>query len=260
MQDPHVVALHYRLETGPQLGLAEAAPLKGQTEAFTFELAEGHLRLELKAHFSMVEVAQLAVEPFLCSWEIATAFQHGIGAIRFEFERAEVLDRDPSPLGDGGSSRGARGGATRGGLRPPQDSPARYPAPPAKFTASPEVIQMWDRYQRYKAGREPLGGMAQFCLTTIGLSAGGRMARKAAAAQYAIDFEVLRCLARLTSVVGDAQTGRNPFKGGGFRAHAPAEVAWVEAVVKRLIQRAGEWAADPSTEWPQITMEDFDNL
>ena len=48
--------------------------------------------------------------------------------------------------------------------------------------------------------------------------------------------------------------------GGGFRPHSPAEIAWMEAAVKLLIQRAGEWAADRQAKWPQLTMEDLPNL
>jgi hypothetical protein len=31
-------------------------------------------------------------------------------------------------------------------------------------------------------------------------------------------------------------------------------------VVRRIIQRVGEWAADPNAQWPQITMADFPKL
>jgi len=34
----------------------------------------------------------------------------------------------------------------------------------------------------------------------------------------------------------------------------------MEAVVKRLIQRAGEYTADPAAVWPQITLDDFPKL
>ena len=259
MSDPHVVALHYRLETGPQLVFADREPLKCETEGFTVRLADGQLRLELKDHFPTAEAAQAEVETFLRSWAIATALHDGTAGISFVFERADIIDRDPPALGDGAGSWAASGGATARGAAPTQFSPARYPDPPAKFTASPDVVVMWDHYQRYKEGREPLAVMAQCCLKNIEWSAGGKRARRAAARQYAIDIEVLRRLVRLTSVVGDAQTGPTAFLGG-FRPHSPAEVAWIEAVVRLLIQRAGEWAADRQTKWAQITMEDLPNL
>ena len=39
-----------------------------------------------------------------------------------------------------------------------------------------------------------------------------------------------------------------------------SETARMEATVKLIIQRVGEWAADPNAPWPQITMEDFPRL
>jgi hypothetical protein len=260
MRDPHVVALLYHLKTGPQLVFNQPAPLERDADAFTLRLADSLLWVEMKDHFPTEGAAQLAVEPYLRSWEIATALQDGPGAMSFVFERAEVSDRDPPPLGGGDGECVGDGGAIPGGAAPAQYSPARYPEPPAKFIASPEVIIMWSRYQGYTEGREPLPAMAQFCLTTIEQRVGGKQARKGAAARYAIDVEGLRRLGRLTSAVGDAQLARQQVPGRALHPHPPAEVAWMEAVVRRLIQRAGEWAADRTASWPQITMKNFPGL
>jgi len=40
----------------------------------------------------------------------------------------------------------------------------------------------------------------------------------------------------------------------------PPEKAWVEAVVRTLIQRVGEYAYDPTAKAPQITMADFPSI
>ena len=96
--------------------------------------------------------------------------------------------------------------------------------------------------------------MAFSCLWRIEKVAGGR---RQAASRFSIEYDVLHGLGYLVSEVGDDRTGRKPTSGPGQRPHTPAEVAWIEAVVKKLIKRAGEWAADPAASWPLITMGDF---
>jgi hypothetical protein len=132
----------------------------------------------------------------------------------------------------------------------------KYPDPPGRFIATPDVDSMWERYERYKAGRELLTNAAWWCLTTIEQSSGGK---PQAAEKYSISGNVLEALARLAHV-GDEHTARKRFSRQVLRDHTHTEAAWMEAVIEKLIQRVGEWAADPSAQWPQITMEDFPRL
>ena len=113
---------------------------------------------------------------------------------------------------------------------------------------------MWNRYEGYKAGREPLASMAYMCFTVLVAGAGER---KAAAEQYGISMNLLDTLARLTSEVGDELTVRKMPKHGKLWPHTDAEKIWIEAVIKALIQRAGEWHSAPSAVRPQLTMADF---
>jgi hypothetical protein len=251
MRDPHVVALHYRLETGPQLVFANPEPLECGTDAFTLWLADGHLRVELKDHFPTGEAAQREVEPFLHSWEIATALQEDPGAIKFKFERADVIDRDPPPPRGSVRIQPLSGEIVSiGESVAPRLSRVRYPDPPDKFIASPEVIAMWERFEGYRAKREPLPSMAYYCLTVFhGTEARGTVSEN-----------VVSRLSYLSTMVGEPHTLRKRQDGQELRPHTPAEVAWMEAVVKRLIQRVGEWAADPNASWPLITMKDFPGL
>lgn len=126
---------------------------------------------------------------------------------------------------------------------------------------SPDVDTMWHRYEGYLEGREPLAAMAYACLTLLEASAGGRdRARNGAANRYRIEVDVLQTLGRLSSSVGDKETARK-FKGlSERRPHTGAERAWMEAAVKALIRRAGEWAFDPGASRPQITMSDLPKL
>jgi hypothetical protein len=252
MRDPHVVALHYTLETGPQLAFNDPAPLEKDKEAFTLRLADGHLRVEMKDHFATMDAARLEVQPYLQAWEIATALQHGPGALRFALQRAEVIDRNPSPPGDPITGvviqtlSGAMVFATATVTIPLRN----YPEPPVTFKASPEVFDLWTRYLGYRASTEHLPSMAYYCATAVQHTAAGKT----------ISSKVISHLRYLSTMVGTPQTLRKREAGQELREHTPVETAWMEAVVKRIIQRVGEWAADPNAQWPQITMEEFARL
>jgi len=95
--------------------------------------------------------------------------------------------------------------------------------------------------------------MAYFCLTLLETRSGGR---DGAAAMYEVHPEVLRKLGKLTSARGDQATGRK------FLAEAqplqPQEEQWVEDVVRALIRRVGEHAADAPLK--KLSMADFPPL
>ena len=259
MRDPHVVALHYRLETGPQLAFNNPAPLEKDTDAFALRLTDGHLRVDMKDHFAAVDAACLEVQPYLQSWEIAAALQHGPGALRFEFDRAELEDRDPPPPGASLVITPMPAEVLcLSDIALVRITSAQYPAPPTRFFASPDVVTMWGRYSGYLAGREPLLSMAYLCLTVLEVSTGQNKGRRlAAAAQYNVHIDVLNTLGTMTSERGDATTARKVVAGRPLQSLSEAETRWVKEVITTLIRRVGECAADPTAIWPQITMEDF---
>ena len=101
--------------------------------------------------------------------------------------------------------------------------------------------------------------MAFFCLTVLEESTGGgHNKRQQAAQRYGIDADVLAKLGELTSELGDERTARK-FKSGG-RPHSDAEKAWIIAVVKMIIRRAGEYAHDPTAPRETVTMTDLPPL
>ena len=67
MRDPHVVALHYRLETGPQLAFNSPPPVKRERDSFSVCLANNQLRVVMKDHFATAQAARLEAEPYLRS-------------------------------------------------------------------------------------------------------------------------------------------------------------------------------------------------
>jgi hypothetical protein len=210
----------------------------------------------MKDHFATAEAARGEVEPYLRSWEIATAIQYNGRAIRFVFDKAQVIDREPPPPGSAVVEAMLGEVVLVGHAAVLQITRRKYPDPPDSFVASPDVVSMWERYEDFLAGKDRLTHVSWWCLTIIATSSGGT---QTAAAKYATSHNVFETLSRLAHV-GDERTARKRFPGQTFRQHTPAETAWMEAVVKRIILRVGEWAADPNRPWPQITMEDFPKL
>lgn len=260
MRDPHVSALVYRLETDDTVAFDDPPPLEWETDAFRMRLTDGVLRFEMKEHHASEQRARGRVEPHIRSWELWNALDLGRRAIRFVFEKPEIVDRDPPAPGKLGVVKEIdTAESLLIGIAPTAhvtDRRRRYPEPPTGFVASPDVEMMWNRYNGYRAGREPLAGMAYMCLTVLQASAGGR---EEAAKQYGVDVAVLKKLGQLVSEIGDPQTARKVPKRG-FRPHTDAEKVWIEAVVKAVIRRVGEWAADPNADRPRLTMADFPTL
>ena len=177
--------------------------------------------------------------------------------MKFEFENAEIIDRDPPSVEPGRTVFAVDAGfyAVAGMSAKLSLTRSTYPEPPPRFVASPDVDTLWHRYQEYKDEREPLAGMAYFCLSWIRNQAGGQ---DQAATEYAVAREVLRELGRLTSTVGDKRTARKA--PSELRPYTPQEEAWIEAAVRALIRRVGEWAAGSDTPLRQITMADLPTL
>jgi hypothetical protein len=255
LNDPHVVSLTYRLEMGKGLTFNNPPRSEHETDHFTVSLENGVLVVSLKDHHPTVKSAQERVGPFLRTWELDNELQYGANAMRFVYETAEVVDRDPPPPGASGSILAGEGislsfteyGAVLSiGL-------AVYPPPPSTFLASPDVLTLWNRFQGYREGKEPLPAMAYFCLTVLEARGNGRTG---AAKLYQVHEGVLRKLGELTSRRGDDTTGRKflPTRP----PLTPQEAGWVEDVVRALVRRVGEHAAGAPLR--QINMGDFRSL
>ena len=58
MRDPHVVALHYRLETDDTLVFDNPPPVEHQTAAFDVRLADGIVTFTMHEHHATEESAR----------------------------------------------------------------------------------------------------------------------------------------------------------------------------------------------------------
>jgi hypothetical protein len=135
-----------------------------------------------------------------------------------------------------------------------------YPAFPQGFTVSPDVETLWDRYEGYVQGCEPLSAMAHFCLSVVEkvLARG----RDDAARKYHVQWKILDTLGRLHTRRGDMKSRRKVERESDRHEPplTPQEVIWMEAALTRLIHRIGEHAADPTAPCPLLSMSDLPPL
>jgi hypothetical protein len=268
LRDPHVEKLHYRIVPGEGVDFDNAVPLACDAHDFELELAGGKLTARPVDHFATGEEARAKLDDRLRAWEISHALTAGRLEIRFQFERAEIIDRDPPSPGQTGvvgASLTLSGAVATSGARAliatGHTSHVAFPPPPTDFAVDPDVETLWHRLEGYRAGREPLQSMAYFCLTVVEWRAGPRRGnkRRRAARLLGIDFPVLNTVGRLTWETGDERTTarkHNP----NLRPIQPAEKAWLEAAVTAFVRRFGEHAADSSSLRPEITMSDLPPL
>lgn len=253
MNNSHVERLFYQVIFSEESDYKKAPPISGDTVDFSWRLHNDQLAIKMKTRCTTEEEAIGVVDGFLRAWEITTGLFHRPDNLKFKFSSAVIIDRP------------AENETTV--QSPPEIielsdeikevvSYETFPPFSEKFKASPEVEMMFIRYKLYRDGRETLLGMAYWCLAVMEHSAGGR---KEAADQYQIDSKVLRRLGELCSN-RDLREVRK-FKGGAVNTELkPAEREWIKAVVKRLILRAGEFAYDPISRLPLVTMADLPAL
>ena len=240
-------------------------PIKDETEAFLMTLAEGVVTFEMKEHYSSEDTARIPVEEYLRAWELDVALQQNRISLRFVFDRSKVIDRNPPPPGTpvtvdlnaaviATSAMSAEVMVTRG----------EYPAPPKNFKADMDTRVMWEQYERYIQDRDRLLPMAYSCLTRLQFRAKFYPAkgdwRRKAASMYSIDYEVLDKLGELTTNLGDEVGARKLSPQSELRPPNSQEVTWIEAVLKRIIRRTGQYAVHPQRAWPHITMSDLPTL
>lgn len=252
----HVVrALWYRVEWAPDVDYEKAPPVHAETDDFTMLLDGKELQVKLKqGTIPSLAEARTLVEEYLYAWAVLIGLQHG-HSVRFAFDKAEVETVPESIPQEGIRKKGLEGRVTVTATVDRHVSRSSYPAPPKAFTVSPDVRIMYVRYEEYQSGRELLLSMANFCLTVLQNSAGGR--RTQAAQKYNISKEVLDKLGQLCATRGSEEEARKAPQNLRFAKLDSTEASWVVKVVKAMIRRAGEVAADPNKDYPLLTMADL---
>lgn len=270
LNDPHVETLTYAVTTDESISYRDDAVLEADTPLFGIRIADKLAVLRLKDHFASENEAIGAVSPYLKAWEIDAALRMGLGVFRLDYRGASVIDRQPdnthvielSGRCEVKFSCFARATIIK----------AIYPEPPRNFVTDYYIEDMWRRYELAVKKRESVTSAAYYCLTAIEYAFGGR---SSAGRSLQVCLKVLQELGRLSSEGGDAMTGRKypkpPLTKAGTQelrkpanlhaiAHSDTELAWLLDVMKQLIRRAGEYAADPDGAFPLITMASLPSL
>ena len=256
MNDLHVVALIYIVEHESLADYQDACPLSyDQNSRFRLTLADNRARFELKEHYTSVEEARNAVEPFIRLWELKEVFKHGPG--RFSLRYKEPKIRGVAHLQLSSVIVSAKPTVLK-----------QYPSPPAEAEVKlddPDVKSMYDRYVNYRLGKrsgieEPLPSLAYFCLTMLEYKF-KKPKRKAAANAYCIAKDILDEIGKL-SVKGTLSEEGNI--SDLRKREAPCvipltgdEERFLENAIKKIIWRAAEVAANGNQSLCQIT---FSNL
>lgn len=250
MRDPHVEWLEYEMKASWLFD--NPPPLQWQTPVFGANLSNALLRAEMCAHFTTVEQARAAVEPFLQTWEIDIALTYGQREMTFAFKQAHLVDRNPPPPGStitGTATSTGRASVSATG----QVIRKAYPAVPTNFSAVPDVVSLWTRFEGFKNGREPLASMAYFCFTLLKNRYGSI---DAASKVLAVDKAVLKKHSELSTNRGDVSTARKMTPD--LTSFTSAEAQWLDAAIRALIRRVGEIASGHSP--LQLTMKQLPQL
>ena len=256
MNDPHVVALEYRIEHGPDIDWSRAEPLDVQDDRFDIRVENGRVRFDLKEHYATEEDARFSVEAdYIPNWEFDVGLKFGLrcgpDVFRLRFDHSEIVDRNrpPDPLS---LSVRVSAGVPRvsADLAPPM--PPEFPGPPrVAIRRSPDVDSMYQRFLWYLDDREPLAGMAYFCWTVLVYGNGDR---SKAARRLGVSNKVLDCIRKLSSYKG----GTGARKEDGRNApYTPEEERFLKLAIKRLIRRAAEVEHEPDRSRTKITKDDI---
>ena len=258
MNDPHVVALLYRVEHHSSVAYSDdAKPIDHEEPTFRISLKDGTVRFEFKEHHAATTEALERARPYIENWEMDACLRGRPGDFQLEYVEAEIVDRNPSPPTPGivcGRGQPIVAGVGTLGEASGMVVKPRYPAPPSGLALKaddPDVATMYHRLAGYYSGLEKLPGMAYFCLNLFERHDSGRAA---AAARYHISRGVLNEIAKLSSTKGGADARKAAGTGTDL---APGEKRFLEEGIKAIIRRAAEVAQNPGGFFPKVTLADL---
>lgn len=262
MNDPHVKALIYHINHGDTIDYSKAQPLEWKEPEIRLTVEDRNVRFEFKEHFGTEEQAREAIENYIRNWEFDATLKFGNpNSFRLKFVNAEIIDRNPLP------GRVRIGGKLEiGGLGSSKliVSVSEYPSPPSDIALSPEVETMYQRYMGYRQKREPLPGMAYFCLSMLEdppvvstQNRSIRNKRKVAAMKYRIDENVLDKIGQLSSTRGGADARK---REGTGKSLSSEEHNFLDRAIKAIIRRVAEWEHIPSKNLSELSWSDLPPL
>ena len=261
MNDPHVVALIYRIEHDDSVDYSEAPPLEHEEVSFHVSLENKTVCFRFKDHHATEREARTPIEVYIRSWEFEAALSGRPGQFRLRFERAQIVDRNPPPPTPGvvNLSFSARAGLPTVRVSATATAPKPYPPPPSGVTLDPydpNVLTMYWRFKNHVEGKEPLAGMAYFCLTMLEKLLSKN--RIEAARKYGISHQVLKKIGDLVTNKGGPEAAR---KASGVGNKLTSEESrFLEEAVKTIILRVAKVAHNPCQQLRKITVSDLPQL
>ncbi len=252
MNDPRVVALHYRIEHESTVDYSKAEPVDCEEERFWIRIEKGGVCFEMKDDHPTVDSALEAVTSYISNWELDAALTSTPGEFKLRFVRPEIVDRKPTPGEHRVSADKVFWEMTASVSAVTKRRP--YPRPPAgvSLNRNDDVLLMLGRYEDLCKKRDKLPSVAQFCLTMLEKSAGNR---DKAAKKFEIEPKVLNKVGALANDKGGRSMAR---KAKGIdKDFTLEETRFLACVVKVFIRRVAEEAQSPGGPFRRITTKDF---
>jgi len=250
MNDPHVVALFYTIEHDKSVNYEKAKPLVYDEPEFRIKIKDKEVCFELKEHYATESEARQSIDKYICIWELDAGLKHGHDYFELKFDRAKIVDRNPTPGEIEVSATFTTGIPTASFTL--TVAPANYPSPPSGLSINPDIQTMYDRYMNYRRSHEPLVSMAYFCLTVLESTA---KTRKRAAQYYKIGSRVLNKIGELSTKKGGPLEARK--REGVDDDLTEQERSFLQEAVKKMIYRMAEKINDPAKSLSQITLNDL---
>ena len=264
MNDLHVKAIHYFIKHDDSVSYQDVSPLVYEDELFRVKADKDNVVFEPKNHYTTEEDARSAVEGLVRQWDFEAALRTGSARFKLIYARVDIIDRNPdrNPPPPGVIPVSAifhsRGGKIQARV---SKVVAEYPCPPSGQVLEPDdpdASYMLSRLDLYRQGREPLGSVANLCLTVLEDSfSKKRGRRKRAADHYQIEIKVLKRVGDLSSKKGGSVARKAEGRSDAFTLE---ETRFLEAAATAFTRRAAEKAADPGGILPIITMADLPKL
>lgn len=239
MSDPHVAKLHYSIRHGDHIDYRTTKPVEFEAPDFTARTDGPKLTIEMRTHCPTIEEARAVVEPLLRVWERDTSLSYGPNSLQFDYENADVIERNPIPAQHVMFVEAV-------GL-------TKFPRPPNNLARNSTVDRMYSRYSLYRRGGTTLADAAYYCLTCL---AEGEE-RSVVSKQLSLSPDIFKHLGRLSGTKGGMHARKASAASHDFTPH---EKQWLETVMVRLIRRAAEVAHDPFADYPLISMAELPPL
>ena len=263
MNDPHVEWLEYKIVCDSSTSF-DAPALKWQQDGANISVEDDVIRVEPMAHFASESEATDVMDDLLATWVVHSALERLRQEFTVEFVDSNIVDRTPPKKGE--NQVVMAGCATAKFVILPVTlhlKHNRYPDPPkAGFVLTPGLKALWERYQQYQSGREPLQGMANFVLTSLEatISQTQSKTRDDCAKALNVEFAVLHKLGGLLASRGTDLTVRKYDKKNQPQPFVGQEERWVIEVIPKLIRHAGHFYGGSATQLSQLTLKDLPAL